>query len=462
LIDVVVIDTPSLGDRSYLVTDGTAALVVDPQRDIDRILVAAADRGVQVTHVFETHIHNDYVSGGLALARETGAAYHVNGADNVAFGRDAISGGDEIESGTMRVGVLATPGHTWTHLAYAVMDAVTGDVAGVFTGGSLLHGSTGRPDLLGARHARALASAQHASARRLASLLPGHTPVFPTHGFGGSCAAGRASGRPAQATIAGQQRANPALTLGEDRYVASVLAGLDAVPGYYARMGPANMAGADAPVMLPPEPARPADVGAGEHDDAARMGHSHRRGDRDLLLAVQPGRRRGRLGAGAAARLARRRRGDLGRFQLDDLGPARLYGRHPAACLAGLPVHRGQRAGRAHKTVPADLYEAARVDGASPWRVFWKITYPLLKPIFLVLLLLSVIWDFGVFTQLYILTGSGANLDEYNLGIYVYQRAFSTPPSYGLGGALALVLTAILLIITVGYVRASIKQGALR
>jgi ABC-type sugar transport system permease subunit len=114
------------------------------------------------------------------------------------------------------------------------------------------------------------------------------------------------------------------------------------------------------------------------------------------------------------------------------------------------------------KTVPAELYEAARVDGATPWRTFWKITYPLLKPIFLVLLLLSVIWDFGVFTQLYILTGSGANLDEYNLGIYVYQRAFSTPPSYGLGGALALVLTAILLIITVGYVRASIRQGALR
>jgi len=114
------------------------------------------------------------------------------------------------------------------------------------------------------------------------------------------------------------------------------------------------------------------------------------------------------------------------------------------------------------KTVPGELHEAARVDGAGPWRAFWKITYPLLKPIFLVLLLLSVIWDFGVFTQLYILTGSGANLDEYNLGIYVYQRAFSTPPSYGLGGALALVLTVILLIITVGYVRASVKQGALR
>ena len=114
------------------------------------------------------------------------------------------------------------------------------------------------------------------------------------------------------------------------------------------------------------------------------------------------------------------------------------------------------------KTVPGELYEAARVDGAGPWQVFWKITYPLLKPIFLVLLLLSVIWDFGVFPQLYILTGSGANLHEYNLGIYVYQKAFSTPPSYGLGGALALVLTVILLIITVGYVRASIRQGALQ
>ena len=246
------IDTPSLGDRSYLVTDGSAALVVDPQRDIDRILVAAADRGVQVTHVFETHIHNDYVSGGLALARETGAAYHVNGADDVAFGRAAIGDGDEIESGAVRVRVLATPGHTWTHLAYAVLDAVTGEVAGVFTGSSLLRGSTGRPDLLGARHARALASAQHASAHRLASLLPGHTPVFPTHGFGSFCAAGPPSGGPAQATIAGERRANPALTLTEDRYVASVLAGLDAVPRYYARMGSANAVGADAPALLPP------------------------------------------------------------------------------------------------------------------------------------------------------------------------------------------------------------------
>ena len=85
------------------------------------------------------------------------------------------------------------------------------------------------------------------------------------------------------------------------------------------------------------------------------------------------------------------------------------------------------------KTMPAELHESARVDGAGPWRIFWRVTYPLLKPIFLVLLLLSVIWDFGVFTQVYIVIGELGNRDEYNLGIYAYDRAFTQPPSYGAG-----------------------------
>ena len=68
-VEIVVIDTPTLGDRSYLVHDGEVALVIDPQRDIDRVLALAAERGVRVTHVFETHVHNDYLTGGLALTR---------------------------------------------------------------------------------------------------------------------------------------------------------------------------------------------------------------------------------------------------------------------------------------------------------------------------------------------------------------------------------------------------------
>jgi N,N'-diacetylchitobiose transport system permease protein len=113
------------------------------------------------------------------------------------------------------------------------------------------------------------------------------------------------------------------------------------------------------------------------------------------------------------------------------------------------------------KTVPAELYEAARIDGASAWRMFWRITYPLLKPIFLVLLLLSVIWDFNIFTQSYLLFGGLANRNEFNLGLYIYDKAFTFPPSYGLGGAIALIFMLILLIVTVGYVRSSVRQGAL-
>jgi ABC-type sugar transport system permease subunit len=113
------------------------------------------------------------------------------------------------------------------------------------------------------------------------------------------------------------------------------------------------------------------------------------------------------------------------------------------------------------RTLPPALLEAARVDGTGPWRTFWKVTFPLLRPVFLVLALLSTIWDFGMFTQAYIVTGDLGNRDEYNLGLYEYSQAFTQPPHYGLASAAAFVLTVILLIVTVGYVRAAIKQGSL-
>jgi len=259
VVDIVTIQTPSLGDRSYLVADGATAFVVDPQRDIDRVLALADSREVTVTHVFETHIHNDYLTGGLALARATGAAYHVNAVDAVAFDRVAIADGDVVPVGTsMRVRVIATPGHTFTHLAYALEDdaGAAGTVA-VFTGGSLLYGSAGRPDLLGAEHAPALAAAQYASIRRLAAALPDRAAVHPTHGFGSFCAAA-VSGAD-DSTIGAERRVNPALALDEDSYVSSMLAGLDDYPAYYARMAPANAAGPAAPDLT-----RPATSGAAQ------------------------------------------------------------------------------------------------------------------------------------------------------------------------------------------------------
>ena len=255
MADIMTIQTPSLGDRSYLVTDGATAFVVDPQRDINRVLALTDSRGVAVTHVFETHIHNDYVTGGLALARATGAAYHVNAADAVAFDRVGIRDGDVVPVGaSMRVRVIATPGHTFTHLAYALEDTVTGEVVTVFTGGSLLHGSAGRPDLLGAEHAPALAAAQRRSVKRLAARLPDQAVVYPTHGFGSFCAATTAGAGDGVdgSTIGAERRVNPALALDEDSYVTGMLAGLDAYPAYYAQMGPANAAGPAAPELTPP------------------------------------------------------------------------------------------------------------------------------------------------------------------------------------------------------------------
>ncbi|ROO86832.1 glyoxylase-like metal-dependent hydrolase (beta-lactamase superfamily II) [Actinocorallia herbida] len=248
MIEIVSLETATLGDRSYLAHDGSVAAVIDPQRDIDRMQRLAADLGVRVTHVFETHLHNDYVTGGLALAAEAGAEYHVNAADAVAFDRVPVKDGLEIAVGDMTVRALATPGHTHTHLSY-VLHAEGSDTA-VFTGGSLLYGSTGRPDLLGPEHTGTLARAQYASAHRLADVLPESTVIYPTHGFGSFCSATQS--RATSSTIGREKLANPVLTETEERYVAELLAGLDAYPAYYARMAPANAAGPQAPDLSAP------------------------------------------------------------------------------------------------------------------------------------------------------------------------------------------------------------------
>src|SRR3546814_3637833 len=101
---------------------------------------------VPITHVFETHIHNDYVTGGLVLAERCGAAYVVNADDPVGFERHGIRDGEVIATGTLEITAIHTPGHTPTHMSYAV--GVDGDPAAVFTGGSVLYGAMGRTDLV--------------------------------------------------------------------------------------------------------------------------------------------------------------------------------------------------------------------------------------------------------------------------------------------------------------------------
>lgn len=253
LVQVVVIDTPALGDRSYLVHDGTIGVVIDPQRDIDRVLDAVAAASVEVTHVFETHVHNDYVSGGLALSRRLDAEYVMSQHDEVSFDRHPVDDGGEIATGGLRVRAVATPGHTFTHLSYVVSDGA-GTPHAVFTGGSLLFGSVGRTDLLGAEHTDELTRSQYRSVRALLDELPAEVAVHPTHGFGSFCSSGTVADR-TRSTIGTESGDNIVVATGSEKaFVEEILSGLDDFPAYYAHMGPMNLAGAFEPSLVPPAP----------------------------------------------------------------------------------------------------------------------------------------------------------------------------------------------------------------
>ena len=254
-MQVEVLSTDGLGDRSYVAHDGSVAVVVDPQRDIDRVERCLSGAGVVAGLVLETHIHNDYVTGGYQLARRTGAQYGVNAADPVAFDRLQLRDGDTLAAGSLRIRVMATPGHTETHLAYVVTDtSAPGEAPAVFTGGSLLYGSVGRTDLVDVARTDELTRAQFRSARRLAGALPDEAPIYPTHGFGSFCSAGAATG--GDASTMGIERArNDALTAPDEQGFADALvANLTAYPAYYAHMAPRNLAG-PGPVDLSAPPA---------------------------------------------------------------------------------------------------------------------------------------------------------------------------------------------------------------
>jgi glyoxylase-like metal-dependent hydrolase (beta-lactamase superfamily II)/rhodanese-related sulfurtransferase len=257
-LEVVPLETPNLGDRSYVVGRDGHAIVVDPQRDIDRVEAILDQRGWTVSHVLETHFHNDYVSGGLELSRVLGAEYVVPHGMDIAFQAHRISDKAEIDAEVGLVRVLHTPGHTPNHISFAVN--VDGQDVALFTGGSLLFGSVGRPDLLGPDLTEPLARAQWNSMRRLAHDVSHTADVYPTHGFGSFCSATATVGT--ASTLAEQIASNPAFRVDETTFVSELIAGLDAFPAYYAHMGPANQAGAGPIDLSLPRMATAADIAA--------------------------------------------------------------------------------------------------------------------------------------------------------------------------------------------------------
>jgi rhodanese-related sulfurtransferase len=172
----------------------------------------------------------------------------------VSYEALAVRDGDSFTVGELTVDVIHTPGHTPHHVSFAVRK---GDHRGaVFTGGSLLYGSVGRPDLVAPDMAVKQAHDQWHSVRRLAQTLDDETPIYPTHGFGSFCAATQAQGL--SSTIGNEKTINPALTEAEEEFVTKLLAGLDVFPAYYAHMGPANAAGPRDVDLSMPEQADPA------------------------------------------------------------------------------------------------------------------------------------------------------------------------------------------------------------
>ena len=253
----VQIATPSLGDYSYLVVSGDEAVLIDPQLDIDRFERILADSGARLRWVFETHMHNDYVSGGKALAERHGADYVLPAGCGATFNHSPISDGDSRALGRCALKAMHTPGHTPHHMSFVLELPESGGTAGgaaaVFSGGSMLVGAVGRTDLLGPDLAEELAHAQYQSVNRMADLLPDPTTVGPTHGAGSFCSATPVAPE-TTSTIGLEKTRNPALVdRDEDAFVAQQLAGYGLFPSYYAHMGPANQAGdALADPVLPP------------------------------------------------------------------------------------------------------------------------------------------------------------------------------------------------------------------
>lgn len=243
--------TPGLGDQSYLLEHEGKAILVDPQRDISRFLDAAAARDLELRFVLETHLHNDYVSGAEQAALRTGAELVLPAAAAAAYRYTPAFHLEELQGENgLSIRPLHTPGHTPEHTSYVIL--LDGKEVAVFSGGSLLVGSAGRPDLLGPERAETLARLQHISLHRLAGL-PGEVELLPTHGEGSFCTSSGAGLY--TSTIADEVATNPLLQITDPDDLAKEMLRLPMpIPGFYRFMGPTNTLG----VKPMPEESKPA------------------------------------------------------------------------------------------------------------------------------------------------------------------------------------------------------------
>jgi hydroxyacylglutathione hydrolase len=246
-----------LAQASYLIGCETSgeALVVDPNRAIDRYMELARREGLRVTHVTETHIHADFVSGSRELAQHAGARLYLSGAGGPNWhyrfadeaGAVVLTDGSRFRVGAIEVSVMHTPGHTPEHLTFLVADTrIDPTPMGALTGDFVFVGDVGRPDLL-ERAANERGTMEVGARQLFASLqrfreLPDYLQVWPGHGAGSSC--GKALGAVPQSTLGYEKRTNWAFAIdNEDDFVRAVLEGQPDPPRYFAAMKRINRDG---------------------------------------------------------------------------------------------------------------------------------------------------------------------------------------------------------------------------
>ena len=230
-----------LGNSSYFVVDRDAgeAVVIDPLRDVDRYVDAASAHGWRLSASVDTHVHNDFLSGGPNLRASAGSIFVVPDGSGIAGADRSLTDGDEIAVGSLRLRAIHSPGHTPEHLSYLLVDA-DGIALALFSGGALMVGTMARPDLLGPSWTYALSRMGRDTLRRRLLTLPDELCVLPTHGGGSFCGAAPSDVR--VTTIGAERRDNPLATAPDLAHFLAVHAKQGRYPTYYARMAPLNRA----------------------------------------------------------------------------------------------------------------------------------------------------------------------------------------------------------------------------
>jgi len=243
-----------LAHASYMIGSEGQAAVVDPQRDVEIYLKAAHDHGLKIRHIFETHLHADFVSGHIELAARTGAQIHVSAKAEATFPHRAMQDGSEARMGKVCITALETPGHTPEGMSLVITDKEkSAKPWAVLTGDTLFIGDVGRPDLSKAHSPEQLAGMLYDSLHRKLLPLGDDVLVYPAHGAGSLC--GRNMRAERSSTIGTERLTNYALQInGRDEFVRQLTANLPARPEYFLQDAEMNRAGAPALADLPQLP----------------------------------------------------------------------------------------------------------------------------------------------------------------------------------------------------------------